>query len=227
MNGSTETAAIPAGSRNKRKQAIADFLARRDWEGLAQWSRGDRREFGMMIRFLLDEDLQIRWRAVEGLGILAREAVEKDRIENIREAMRRLLWHMNDESGGVIYQAPEAMGEILACAPILIPEFARFLVYFMYEEPFERGIHWAMARISEVEPSCYADGKAVLQNRSLSHPDPGVRGYTKQALNTMGIQPLLAQDPKPNEEMDWYEREKGELQQGTRSQFWCYINGVQ
>jgi len=47
--------------------------------------------------------------------------------------MRRLMWNLNDESGGIGWGNPEAMGEILACHEALANEYAP-ISYPMHEK---------------------------------------------------------------------------------------------
>ena len=61
---------------------------------------------------LLDPDELIRWRTVEALGKVAVMLGERD-LETVRELVRKLLWLMNDESGGLCRLSPELIGEIL------------------------------------------------------------------------------------------------------------------
>jgi hypothetical protein len=111
-------------------------------------SPGGMRELRMLL--LEPEDL-IRWRAIQAIGKVMAVKAGRD-LEAVREEVRRLLWSMSDESGNFLPHAPEAIGEILANVPPLIDEFAAVLFSFIEEEPFERGVHWAIARISQIAP---------------------------------------------------------------------------
>jgi hypothetical protein len=76
--------------------------------------------------------------AVEAAGQMAAVTAESG-LEPVREVLRRVIWLMNDESGGVLWQGPEILGEILVQVPDLRPEFAPLLPPYLVEEPFERG----------------------------------------------------------------------------------------
>ena len=47
---------------------------------------------------------------------------------------RRLIWSLNDESGGIGWGAPEAMGEILARSEKLSCEFYCILLAYIRED---------------------------------------------------------------------------------------------
>ncbi|MBW2196206.1 MAG: HEAT repeat domain-containing protein, partial [Deltaproteobacteria bacterium] len=62
---------------------------------------------------LLSSKEQTKWRAVTAMGAVVANLAEQD-MESARVIMRRLMWSLNDESGGIGWGAPEAMGEIIA-----------------------------------------------------------------------------------------------------------------
>jgi hypothetical protein len=89
--------------------------------------------------------------------VVAAMATEKP--EQARIVMRRLMWSLNDESGGIGWGAPEAMGEIMARNKTLAREYRNILVsytnpqgnYLEYE-PLRQGADWAMDRVRGVYP---------------------------------------------------------------------------
>ena len=82
-----------------------------------------------LLSFLYSGDDEIRWRAVSGLGSVVSKFADKD-MEGARLILRRLMWNLNDESGGIGWGSPEAMGEILACHEGLADEYARILISY-------------------------------------------------------------------------------------------------
>ncbi len=178
MVASKETA---SGSRvTRRKAAARGLLAARDQQGLRQWVRENRNPLRTLTALLYDSDHLICRRAVEALGIVAGLEAERN-LENVRRLVRHLLWTMNDESGSICWYAPEAIGEVLINVPSLIDEYGPLLVTFLQEEPFERGAHWAVARVASLRPDIYRKSVDRLA-QSLDNPDPNVRGYALAAL---------------------------------------------
>ena len=77
--------------------------------------------------------------------------VGKRNMEQARILLRRIMWNLNDESGGIGWGSPEAMGEILCQNSKLAEEFKSIL--FSYLEPggnfiehemLQRGVLWGV-----------------------------------------------------------------------------------
>lgn len=100
----------------------------------------------------------VKWRAVRAMGKVV-AAIAKEKPERARVIMRRLMWSLNDESGGIGWGAPEAMGEIMAQDKNLAREYRNILLsyvdprgnYLEYE-PLRRGADWAVERVRSVHP---------------------------------------------------------------------------
>ena len=185
------TAARSGESRHVRqKRLLRDLLEKRDREGLVAWADGRKKGITALLALLLYEtDELIRWRCIEGLGLLAGDQAPRG-LEQIRDIIRRLLWTMNDESGNVGWFAPEAIGEILANVPRLAREFAGLLPNFLVEEPFERGTHWAMVRVAAVMGDSPAVQKMLEESaeilvQSLSDKDAFTRAHAALALKRL------------------------------------------
>ncbi len=160
------------GSRS-RKAEVRELLAHRDRSSLVAWAAEARNPDRLLVSLTYDNSEVIRYRAVEAVGWVAGDVAQRS-IEKIRDNLRRLLWLMNDESGGLSWHAPELMGEILVNVPELIGEFAHLLPAFFGEEPFERGSHLAVCRISSVDATPFR-GVAMALRQSLRAADPNIR----------------------------------------------------
>lgn len=80
-------------------------------------------------------------------------------LEDARIVMRRFMWMLNDESGGIGWGVPEAMAEVMACQRDMATEYAHILVAFMREDGFylelpalQRGLMWALGRLAASSP---------------------------------------------------------------------------
>ena len=103
-------------------------------------------------------------------------------MESARVVMRRLIWNLNDESGGIGWGSPEAMGEIMACHGQLADEFSKLLRSyimphgnFLEHEALQRGVLWGMARLAKTRPGHVAAAGPFLQPFLISR-DPVHRG---------------------------------------------------
>lgn len=142
-----------------------------------------------LLSFLCHTDQWVRWGAISLLGRVVAYLADED-METARVIMRRLMWSLNDESGGIGWGAPEAMGEIMSCHEALAGEYGHIMVAYMREdgsylelEPLQRGLMWGLGRLAEKRPALLADlkaGRYLLPY--LSSQDPAVRGLAARAL---------------------------------------------
>ena len=82
-----------------------------------------------LFPLLYSQDEIVKWRAVTFMGLFVRNLAEED-MESARDVVRRLRWTLNDESGGIGWGSPEAMGEILTCHEGLAGEYAPILLSY-------------------------------------------------------------------------------------------------
>lgn len=71
-----------------------------------------------------------KWHAVTGFGIVV-PAVAAKNLENARIIMRRFLWSLNDESGGIGWGVPESMAEVMVKSDTLFMEYVHMLVSYL------------------------------------------------------------------------------------------------
>lgn len=134
-------------------------------------------------------DPQVKWHAVSVMGRTVATLADQD-METARVIMRRFMWMLNDESGGIGWGVPEAMGEVLACHGGLAKEYTHILVSFMREDGFylelealQRGLLWGVARVAAVNPQLLRAKSAVRYLLPYLHSgDPVVLGLTCLAL---------------------------------------------
>ncbi|SFM79963.1 DVU0298 family protein [Thermodesulforhabdus norvegica] len=111
-----------------------------------------------LFSFFCSSDLLVRWHAVTALGVVV-SAIAKSQAEQARTVVRRLMWQLNDESGGIGWGCAEAMGEILARCDWLAEEYHRILISYidpegnlLEHEPLLEGAMWGTARLCSVRP---------------------------------------------------------------------------
>lgn len=152
-----------------------------------------RRVINYLFPLLCSGDERIKWRAVTAMGAVVANLADED-IESARVIVRRLMWQLNDESGGIGWGAPEAIGEILACHEGLAGEYANILTSYIKEdgnflehEPLQRGALWGVARLAQVRPRLVQDAKSYLV-QPLGSTDATVRGLAALALGLLGAE---------------------------------------
>jgi len=117
-----------------------------------------RRIINPLLAFLYSTDEEVKWHAVTAVGhVTARMA--RDEMEAARNIMRRLIWNLNDESGGIGWGSGEAMGEIMAREQRIAEEFAPILISYIREDGnklendlLERGVLWGVGRLAQERP---------------------------------------------------------------------------
>jgi len=143
----------------------------------------------------------LKWHAVAAMGVVVARLADRA-MEPARVVMRRLMWSLNDESGGIGWGAPEAMGEVLASHAGLAEEYTHVLVSFMREdgffieyEPLQRGLMWGVGRLAAVRPELLlAKGAVGYLLPYLDSGDAAVRGLAARAfgmLRTEEVAPSL------------------------------------
>ena len=151
-----------------------------------------------------------RWHAIAALGPVVSQLADRD-MEAARVVMRRFMWSLNDESGGIGWGAPEAMAEIMSCHDGLADEYAHMLVAYMREEGFyleleqlQRGLMWGLGRLAQNKPDLLKSKDAVRYLLPyLDSVDSAVRGLAAWTLGLLHAEestPLLEKlldDPAP------------------------------
>jgi HEAT repeat protein len=143
-----------------------------------------------LFSFLQDTDQDIKWAAVKAMGAIVTGMADVD-MESARVIVRRLMWNLNDESGGIGWGSPEAMGEILANHKGLAEEYAHVLLSYAREDGnylelpiLQRGLLWGIKRLSQVRPHLIQDAAPYL-SQYLQSEDNEVRSLAEQILNIL------------------------------------------
>lgn len=110
-------------------------------------------------------DSRIRWNGIHCFGYFLAKLADEE-MEAARIIMRRFLWSLNDESGGIGWGAPETMAEAMIRHDGLRKEYLHMLVsYTQGDGPelcqdgnylelpeLQRGLLWALAKVAEKYP---------------------------------------------------------------------------
>lgn len=145
---------------------------------------------GPLFSFFLHKDEQVRWRAVSAMGVVVSQLANSD-MEAARVVMRRLMWNLNDESGGIGWGCPEAMGEIMARNQSLANEYSNILVsyispggnYIEYEM-LQRGALWGFGRLAHTRPELLSNCESLLIPY-MSASDPYLKGFSAWAAGPL------------------------------------------
>ncbi|MGD2185380.1 MAG: HEAT repeat domain-containing protein [Desulfobacterales bacterium] len=175
-------------SSRQLKENIRQLLLQQNIQsGLAQISGlPARKAINPLFSFLCSLDELLKWRAVMAMGEVVDRLAHKD-MESARVIMRRYMWQLNDESGGIGWGCPEAMGEIMARNENLAREFWCILISYMQpdgnyleHEVLQRGVLWGVGRLAHARPKLLKDSVNYL-HPYMQTKDPYLRGLAAWA----------------------------------------------
>ena len=175
------------GLRQLKKETL-ELLSHKDFEKSLEkiCQLPARKVVNPLFSFFYNSDELIRWRAVAAMGAVVSNLADHD-MESARVIMRRLIWNLNDESGGIGWGSPEAMGEIMARHERLAGEYHKILISYIMpdgnyleHEILQRGVLWGIGRLAHARPHLVKNF-ADLLCPYMESPDPILRGLAAWA----------------------------------------------
>ena len=156
---------------------------------------------GPLISGLCHPVESMRYHSIIALGRVVTAMAEDDR-EAARVVMRRFLWSLNDESGGIGWGAPEAMSEIMCHSSLLRNEYLHMLISYMREDGddiwqdgnylelpmLQRGLLWGVGRLCATFPELMIKAGVESDVKSyLKSEDFQVVGLALRCLSFLGV----------------------------------------
>ncbi|NDV26117.1 DVU0298 family protein [Desulfovibrio sp. JC010] len=178
----------------KLKKEVMAVLADENWESRFEELMD---EYSMqnlvapLFASLCATTVIVRWHGVTCFGKVISRMVKED-APKARVVMRRIMWMLNEESGGCAWGVPEAMGEIAAVNDAMAAEYGKILLSYSHEDEegpenylefptLLRGAVWGVARMAQTRQEIAAQATDDLI-RFLSYPDPVIQGTACWAL---------------------------------------------
>lgn len=180
-------------------------------------SLSEKHLLGGLFSCLCHREELVRWHAVSGFGLVV-PAIAASDMEAARTVMRRFLWMLNDESGGIGWGIPEAMAEVMFHSRPLAAEYLHMLVSytmddgpelfqdgnFLEQELLQAGVLWGLCRVAQA----YRDELLGLRlNRNmevyLSSRNSAVKGMACRLIGLLSLSEYGAlitaacDDPRP------------------------------
>lgn len=144
---------------------------------------------------------RIRWVAISCMGETVTRLAEEN-MEEARIIMRRLLWSLNDESGGIGWGAPESLAEIMCHQAQLAEEYCHMLVSYMQKDgdellqdgnflelpSLQKGLLWGVGRLAAIRPQLLSS-KVTFKDVAffLASPDPEICGLAARIAGSLGM----------------------------------------
>ena len=149
-----------------------------------------------LFAFLLHPEPIVRWRAVVAMGAVVSHLADTA-AESARVVIRRMIWQLNDESGGIGWGCPEALGECVARNASLAAAYHRMLVSYLdpagnyLELPLlQQGLLWGVGRGAYQRPGLMT-GWSHFLHPHLEAKSPHLRGLAAWAAGATGDAALL------------------------------------
>ncbi len=198
----------------KSRRQLLSLLELNDLSSVVSMVKENRRFLSHLVRIAYDKETVAGWRSIKAVGLAAR-AIVNDEYPFLREMIRKLLWSLSDESGGIGWSAPEMIGEIVCADPERFQDIIPILtgIYDVEEEVFRPGILYALSRIAESKPELIVS-YANLALRALDDHNPLVRYFGLELLSRV----------KGSLEPDTLKTATNMIQMlaGDRSEVWVY-----
>ncbi len=150
--------------RRLLKKQILGLLEEKDWPEIQSLLNNYKEKdiINHLFTALCSTSLACKWHGVSSFGVVVPQIAEAN-IESARIIMRRFLWCLNDESGGIGWGIPEAMGEVMANHQVLFEEYSHMLLSYMREDgpgifmdgnhlelpALQQGLLWGAGRLLE------------------------------------------------------------------------------
>ena len=156
--------------RNFKKEVL-EFLEQNDFEkNLQEIHKFEARKLvNALFSFLCSTNKTLKERTVTAMGEVVSKIAEDD-IESARIIMRRLMLNLNDESGGIGWGAPEAMGEIMARSEKMAEEYHKILISYAPDggnyldfEDLQKDVIAGLKRLSQVHPNLVKEVDHLLR----------------------------------------------------------------
>lgn len=214
----------------KTKKTFTDYLKRDNWQDyLPEIIAGGNSSVSPLFALLPGEHL-LSHRAAYALGHTLAHLAETD-IERARIAIRRFMWHMNEESGNIGWGIPDAFSESLAASPLLAKEYRNILISYIIDlgyddnycdnDTLRRSCYWAIGNFAARRPELAEKARPWLV-KGLSDRDNICKGMAAWALGQLKAElsdaPALERLAQANleEECEIYENQ--ELRKSTVSE---------
>jgi hypothetical protein len=159
------------------KHSLLAALEGNDLEAIQALALANRTVLSMLVRLAYDKTSLVGWRAITAIGVVSTLFV-RNNYDFLRDTIRKLLWSLSDESGGIGWSAPEILGEIVCADPRKFSDIVPLIaeVYDIEEKVFRPGILYALGRIAGIDSSLVLPFKDIVVS-GLSNSDPLARLY--------------------------------------------------
>lgn len=167
------------------------LLRQKDYDRLLELCEEDKR-FWKAVRYnLYETDANLIWPAIETVARMMERWWNAGDMERVRDFIRGLIWSLSDESGGIGWNAPQTIAEIIVHIPELLEPYGSIMIDRSMAEPslVNSGL-WGIGRLGKRMKAAVA----LLHNevlRVFQVSDPETLGLASKAMGEVGFEPAL------------------------------------
>jgi hypothetical protein len=130
------------------KRQVRDLVERNDIEGLRAMLQDSQRVLSALFSMTYDKSSLVAWKAIKAYGLLLVTLADK-RPEKATEQVKRLLWSITEESGGLGWAAIEILTEAVCNSNGKMNGLVPLLIQYAEEPPFVPSVLYALRRLTE------------------------------------------------------------------------------
>jgi len=174
------------------KQQIRTLLMQRNYDRLIDLCQTDKNAWKALRINLYTSDENLSWPTIEAIARIMRIWWQAGEEEKVREYIRGLFWSLNDESGGIGWNSPQTIAEIIVLIPELIDPYGSMMIDRTMEESLlvQNGL-WAIGRLGKPIESAVVFFQGIIM-RSFSSDDPQTLGLAAWAMGEVGFKLALS-----------------------------------
>lgn len=165
------------------REGVKKLLIEHDWEEVVRLALIDRRVLRILLGLLYDAEDYAHWLAIDAIGRYGGRTAA-DNPEKARDLIRRLLWTLNDESGGTPWGATGAIGAVIAARPDLFAGYLSMICPLHDDVNIYPEFIWSVAAVSRARPDLAGEYVPFLLD-ALGHAAAGIRGYAARCLGVL------------------------------------------
>ncbi len=165
-----------------------------------------------LLPYLCHANVVVKWNSVLGVGVFTKSLANENR-EEARLVMRRLIWTLNEECGGIGWGTPEGMAEIMVHDSQMADEYMNMLTSFLIGEgnflefePLQAGVLWGLGRLSTFRFDLLIE-KDIASRLPFyfGSPDASVRGYAAWVAGCLRASALKSEVLKLVSDNDFFQ----------------------
>lgn len=188
------------GMQEKIKINKKDFLSlleKDDFETIQKASLQNKNILSWLISLSYDKEDPLSWKAIEAMGHVAKAHIETQDIDTLRNTIRKLLWSMTDESGGIGWRAAELIGEIIYAEPSLFEDIIPILWSQREEESFLESVLRSMVKLSKkIDLLDYIKFDEEELKKLLNNENETIRALTSIMINRLKLNLKIPEEVK-------------------------------